>query len=91
MWLDQFKTRGFNPFDTLAVGWVTHPALMKSFPVTITIEDHPDDTADPAKGAPPLKPYLLVHESDADAARATYLYEPLSQFTRILHERLSGY
>ncbi len=91
MWRARFKTRGFNPFDTLAVGWVSHPDLMKSIPVTVTIESLPDDTADPAKGTAPLKPYLLVHETDLPNARATYLYEPLPQFTRLLHERLSGY
>lgn len=91
MWLDQFKTPGFNPFDTLAVGWITHPALMKSFPASVTIEEHPDDTADHAKGSAPLKPYLIAREAAPAAARAKYLYEPLPQFTRILHERLSGY
>ncbi len=91
MWIARFKTVGFNPFDTLAVGWVTHPQWMKSMPVTVTIEDLPDDTVNPAHGPAPLKAYLLVHESDAATARATYLYEPLPAFSRLLHERLSGY
>ena len=91
MWIRRFGTVGFNPFDTLAVGWVTHPELMKSMPVTVTIEELRDDTADPANDTAPMKPYLLVHEAVAEDARATYLYEPLPQFTRLLHERLSGY
>jgi pyrimidine-specific ribonucleoside hydrolase len=91
MWIDRFKTVGFNPFDTLAVGWVTHPRLMKSMPVSVAIESLADDTADPATDVAPLKPYLLVHEADPADARATYLYEPLPQFSSILHERLSGY
>ena len=55
------------------------------------IEELRDDTAFLSIYSALMKPYLLVHEAVAEDARATYLYEPLPQFTRLLHERLSGY
>jgi len=88
MWIDRFKTIGFNPFDTLAVGWVTHPALIQTIPVTVWIEDGPDDTK-PADTAQP-KPYLLVREG-GQGRQATYAYKPLPQFSRMLLDRLGGF
>ncbi len=88
MWIDRFKTVGFNPFDTLAVGWITHPNLIQTMPVTVWIEEGPDDTK-PADEAHP-KPYLLVKEGE-DGRKAIYAYKPAPQFTRVLMDRLGGF
>ncbi len=88
MWIDRFKTVGFNPFDTLAVGWVTHPKLIETIPVTVWIEEGPDDTK-PADVAQP-KPYLLVKEG-GDGRKAIYGVKPAPQFTRVLMDRLGGF
>lgn len=88
MWIERFKTVGFNPFDTLAVGWVTHPKLIQTMPVSVWIEEGPDDTK-PADKAQP-KPYLLVKEG-GEGRKATYAYKPAPQFTRVLMDRLGGF
>lgn len=88
MWIDRFKTVGFNPFDTLAVGWVTHPKLIETMPVTVWIEEGLDDTK-PAGTAQP-KPYLLVREG-GEGRRAIYAFKPAPQFTRVLMDRLGGF
>ncbi len=89
MWQDQFKTPGFNPFDTLAVGWVTHPKLIQTMPVTVWIEDGPDDTVPPAEAK--NKPYLLVKPQEPAGRSAIYAFRPAPQFTQVLMDRLSGY
>ncbi len=89
MWQERFKTPGFNPFDTLAVGWVTHPTLIETMPVTVWIEDGPDDTV-PAADAK-SKPYLLVKPQEPGGRNAIYAFQPAPQFTRLLMDRLSGY
>lgn len=92
MWQNQLNQRGFNPFDTLGVGWVTHPQLMESMQVTARIEQAPDDTVQPTNGrAPREKPYLLVEPTDADdTRRIVYAYRPKPEFKQILLERLAG-
>jgi pyrimidine-specific ribonucleoside hydrolase len=89
MWQERFGTPGFNPFDTLAVGWLTHPALIETMPVSVWIEDGPDDTV-PAEQAKP-KPYLLVKPQESNGRTATYAYLPKPEFTPLLMDRLSGY
>ncbi len=90
LWKSAFGQEGFNPFDTLAVAWVTHPELIETMRVRAWIEEGPDDTV--AKGAEPVpdKPYLLVQE-DADALRSVlYAYRPKAGLKAIVLERLAG-
>lgn len=90
MWIDRFKTVGFNPFDTLAVGWVTHPKLIETMAVTVWIEEGPDDTKPADQAQPKPKPYLLVKEG-GEGRKATYAFKPAPQFTRVLMDRLGGF
>jgi inosine-uridine nucleoside N-ribohydrolase len=89
MWQERFKTPGFNPFDTLAVGWVTHPKLIETLPMTVWIEEGPDDTVPPAEAK--NKPYLLVKPQEAAGRGAVYAFRPAPQFAPLLMDRLSGY
>jgi len=66
-WFDRWEQgvgrRAFNPFDSLAVGFVTHPQLIDAIPVHAWIEDLPDDGS---KSTQAIKPYLLVRPIEAD-------------------------
>lgn len=84
-WERGISPRGFNPFDTLAVGWVTHPDLIESLPVSVRIETATDDR-DPRK----TKPYLLVKPNDSSGRQAIYCYQPRAGFHPLLVERLAG-
>ncbi len=90
-WEKKLTNRGFNPFDTLAVGWVTHPSLIQSMRVTARIEEGPDDRA-AAGQAVRTKPYLIVEPVSADEVtrEMIYCYEPQPGFKQILIQRLSG-
>src|SRR5690606_6490744 len=89
MWLRRFRTPGFNPFDTLAVAWLTHPELMMHFEAKSWIEDGPDDTY-LGEGDPPVKPYLLVDPERAEGRTIIYCHYPMPAFQSILVERLQG-
>ncbi|MEX0675897.1 MAG: nucleoside hydrolase [Pirellulales bacterium] len=90
-WIDRWEksidARGFNPFDTLAMGWLTHPELIKTEEMAVTIEEAPDDRAllgRPAK----TKPYLVVRPASAQARRALYCFMPKPGFKELLIGRL---
>lgn len=85
LWEATITDKGFNPFDTLAVGYLTHPQWIKSLPVAVRIEEQVDDRDPDAR-----KPYLIVRPGDDQGRRATYCYEPLPEFKPLLLERLAG-
>lgn len=88
-WIDRWErgygVAGFNPFDTLAIAWLTHPELIESSPVAVWIEEGPDDT-EPGK----TKPYLHVDADKEDGRRAVYCHTPEPGFKPMLLERLMG-
>jgi inosine-uridine nucleoside N-ribohydrolase len=84
VWTEQLGAPGFNPFDTLAVAWLTHPELMECFTGPTWIE--PAASAD-------AKPQLLVgKESDRDPTRpeTVYCHRPKPGFKPMLMERLAA-
>ncbi len=88
-WAKNIDTRGFNPFDTLAVGWLTHPHLVESEELSVTIEEGPDDRTLP--GQPPkAKPYLLARPSDSPTRSVIYCHTPKTDFKEMLLQRLGG-
>ncbi len=89
-WETSGETRGFNPFDTLAVGWLTHPDLVESMEVSVTIEEDADDRADPQSGEVKTKPYLVVRPDQGSGRQAIYCFDVRSNFKPILIKRLSG-
>lgn len=86
MWQSDLGADGFNPFDTLAVGWVTHPAAIEWTDVAVWIEEGDDDVA-PGTGM--RKPYLHVDPQRAGGRRARYAYRPAPEFHDLLVERLA--
>jgi inosine-uridine nucleoside N-ribohydrolase len=86
LWRRDFGAHGFNPFDSLAVAWLTHPELLEHFAARVWIEDGPDDR--PAHRGE-IKPYLLVEESTA-APRAVYCHRARPALKAMLLERLGG-
>lgn len=91
-WIDAWEQRlnapGGNPFDTLAVGYMTHPALIEGMEVTASIEMGPSHMPD-SKGE--TKPYLIVQPAPEDAdSSILYLHTPDPRFKQMLMERLAG-
>jgi inosine-uridine nucleoside N-ribohydrolase len=69
-WHDNLGADGFNPFDTLAVGYLTSPALFQCTKSKISIDIGPDDTG--SETAPGTKPYLIVSPSQKSSRTVTY-------------------
>lgn len=95
-WVERWRANlgvdGFNPFDTLAAGMVSHPELIETLEVVVWIEEGEDDR-DPT--GVEMKPFLLVapvlgEEPDRMRRTATYAYLPEPGFRDLLLERLAG-
>ena len=72
-WHDRYGVDGFNPYDTLAVGYLTSPDLIACEMLPITILELADDQALAAgKTDVPSKPYLLVGSEVDSPYRVTY-------------------
>ena len=90
LWKSAFGQEGFNPFDTLAVAWTTHPELIETMKVRAWIEELPDDTAANDAEGIRNKPYLLVHEDPGSTRSVTYAYRPKPELKAMLLGRLAG-
>jgi len=90
-WIDGWEHRlnapGGNPFDTLAVGHLTHPQWIEGMDVTASIVEGPDDQ--PGREGQ-TKPYLVVEPADSPRRDMRYLYRPNDRFKPMLMERLAG-
>ncbi len=84
-WKRDLGTVGFNPFDTLAVAWLTHPELIASVDAGVWIQEDEDDV-NPGQ----RKPFLYVDETRADIKQAIYTYRPQPAFKDALLARLAG-
>lgn len=91
-WIERWErggeSRGFNPFDTLAVGWLTHPESIKSMEVSVTIEVGANDRV--ATEEPKTKQYLNVRPYEGTGRKAIYCFDVQPEFKPMLMERLSG-
>lgn len=87
MWKRMFETEGFNPFDTLAVAWLTHPDLIERAEVGTWIDLREGITG--ADGQPPV-PHLLADRNRDGGRRAIYCYRPLPELKGVLLDRLAG-
>ena len=89
-WIERWRVNlgvdGFNPFDTLAIGWLTHPEMMARFEASAWIEEGEDDRA-PGSGVG--KPYLLVEEG-GEGRQVTYMHTPSAEFQPLLVDRLAA-
>ena len=81
-WLDFWKknlaSNGFNPFDTLAVGYVISPKGFRCDRLPVRIEQRPDDTVTGAEAL--RKPYLLAGLSIGSKYSALYCSEAPASF-----------
>jgi inosine-uridine nucleoside N-ribohydrolase len=87
-WTEHLRTNGFNPFDTLAVGYVVSPAGFSCEQLPAEIQLLPDDTV--ARGAPEVKkkPYLILDKTLDSKSHALYCFQPPAQFSRELVRRM---
>ncbi len=85
-WHEDVRVEGFNPFDTLAVGYVTSPDLLQCTEVKARIEIAPDDADQEV--ASKKKPYLLVSADLKSFRTVTYCSGVRSQLKEELFARL---
>lgn len=92
MWREVFGVEGFNPFDTLAVAYVTHQQRFRCETLPIAIEVGPDDvTEGRMQGtSAPTKPYLVVAAELQSARQATYCFDVDASFKEQLLQRLGA-
>ena len=90
-WVDRYGVDGFNPFDTLAVGYLTSPELISCETLPTEIRSLPDDRAIAASGISVAeKPYLLASAEFDSPYRTTYCHTPDETFADDLMNRLIG-
>jgi len=87
LWEHELNASGFNPFDTLAVGYLTHPELIKGMPVNARIETAPSDRPGEKDQT---KPYFFVTPTGERDTRILYLHTPDPEFKNVLLRRLAG-
>ena len=87
LWRDQFGAPGFNPFDTLAVGYMVVPSSLTCSKMNATIEVALDDTTS-ATGA--QKPYLLVRPPGPSGRKVQYCHAAAPEFKTDLFARVAA-
>jgi inosine-uridine nucleoside N-ribohydrolase len=75
LWRWVLQAPGFNPFDTLAVGYVAHPELFTTEPVELSLQRGPDR--------------LIAHPA-AGETRAVYCAKASPRFHELLLRALEG-
>ena len=85
-WRKNLGTEGFNPFDTLAVGYITSPKLFQCIESNVQIKNADDDVSSDV--AARTKPYLLVSPELKTSLRVTYCSNSRPQFKKELVRRL---
>jgi inosine-uridine nucleoside N-ribohydrolase len=93
VWRRDLGTDGFNPFDTLAVSWLTHPHLIDHADVAVTVDPGPAASR-PAATRPDARALrsdveLVAHFQRAGGRRAVYCCTPRPELKPILLERLA--
>ncbi len=91
LWRRLFSVNGFNPFDTLPVGYVASRTGFACESLPIEIQILPDDITEPGMQGTtvPNKPYLLVSESFKSVpGRTLYCSKAPPHFKRDLLDRL---
>ncbi len=90
LWKDVFFVDGFNPFDTLAVGYLVNPKLVRWEDLPVLIQVLQDDiTEERMQGVESeTKPYLIVDSKQRTSRRAKYCFAPEPGFKADLLRRL---
>lgn len=89
-WQRDIGVGGFNPFDTLAIGYVTSPRLITSEVLPAAIQTLPDDvnTKPFTNSKLPEPPYLLVGKTIRSKRRVRYCYDAGPGFAEDLMKRM---
>lgn len=93
-WLKTWRTRfgvdGFNPFDTLAIAYLTSPQWITCEDLPVEIKTRPDDTRPGLgpEGKVAQKPYLLAARNLSSPRKARYCFNPAPDFKEDLMRRL---
>lgn len=89
-WKKNLDSDGFNPFDTLAVGYAISPKGFRCDRLPVHIQQLPDDTIEtpPAGSQAPRKPYLLAARSIRSPHTALYCSEAPPSFRQDLMDLL---
>jgi pyrimidine-specific ribonucleoside hydrolase len=85
-WHKNLGTDGFNPFDTLAVAYLTSPDLLQCSDLKAQIVTAPDDVT--ADAGTRTKPYLYISADLKAAHSVTYCYNARPEFKADLLRRL---
>ena len=85
-WHKNLGTDGFNPFDTLAVAYLTSSDLLQCSDLKAQIVTAPDDVT--ADAGTRTKPYLYVSADLKTAPTVTYCYNAHPEFKADLLRRL---
>ena len=89
VWDERFGVDGFNPFDTLAVGYLTTLELVTCKTLPAEIRSLPDDRAMAAGDfGVPDKPYLLASGEIDSPHRVKYCHTAADGFSADLMDRL---
>ncbi len=86
-WRTEFGTDGFNPSDTLAVGYVLSPTWFDWEDTPVEIRSLPDDIIR-EDGKLVMKPYLLASKRITSETRVRYCYSVKAEFKKDLMNRL---
>lgn len=87
LWKREFGAAGFNPFDALAVGFLTNRQSLNCEQLSAAIETAPDDTTTTRPA--PDKPYLVVRPLSGGNPAVTYCSAASGDFKADLLHRLS--
>ncbi len=90
LWQSTFGVNGFNPFDALAVGFLTDLSLYHCEDVKLEIQVLPDDgTEERMQGTNAMrKPYLIATDALEDGSRSTFCGRADPEFKSKLMEKL---
>lgn len=88
LWKEKFGTDGFNPFDTLAVGYARAPSSFSCESLPVAIEMLYDDTVNPDQGNAPNKRYSIADRGIHSNRSALYCYQAPAAFASELVQLL---
>lgn len=89
LWKQNHGVDGFNPFDTLAVGYARAPSSFSCESRPVTIRVLPDDTVGPNETHVSQKPYLIAGRTIDSNRSALYCYQAPTVFASELVQVLS--
>jgi pyrimidine-specific ribonucleoside hydrolase len=88
-WKANYGVEGFNPFDTVAIGYARSPSSFSCESLPVAIQVFPDDTVSPNESRVPEKPYLIASRTLKTNRSALYCCQAPAGFASQLVHVLS--